>query len=356
MISAPDRRQAVALIQEAVQAGARCAPACTVLNLSVRTYQRWVQEGGPVRVDGRPAAPRPEPRNKLSAEERERILAVCHAPEFASLPPSQIVPRLADQGEYLASESSFYRVLRAADEQHHRGRARAPRTPTPPPRHCARRPCEVWSWDITWLPGPVRGQFFYLYLILDLYSRKIVGWEVYERESAEYGAKVLRRAVLAEGCAGQLHVLHADNGSPQKGSTLRATLEALGIAASYSRPRVSDDNAFSEALFRTCKYRPDYPHGGFDSLEAAREWTLAFVRWYHHAHRHSALRYVTPAERHARRDTAILAAREQVYAAARARHPARWSRGTRNWTPIGEVWLNPVKTPTVSTGPASKAA
>jgi putative transposase len=133
-------------------------------------------------------------------------------------------------------------------------------------------------------------------------------------------------------------------------------LESLGIAASYSRPRVSDDNAFSEALFRTCKYRPDYPHGGFDSLEAAREWALAFVRWYNQEHRHSALRYVTPAERHARRDTPILAAREQVYEAARARHPVRWSRGTRNWTPIGEVWLNPVKTPSVTMAPGLKAA
>jgi transposase InsO family protein len=271
------------------------------------------------------------------------VLEVCHAPEFASLPPSQIVPRLADRGEYLASESSFYRILREAEEQHHRGRARAPRPPAPPPSHCARGPCEVWSWDITWLPGPVRGLFFYLYLILDLYRRKIVGWEVYERESAEYGARVVRRAVLAEGCVGKTVVLHADNGSPQKGSTLRATLEALGVTPSYSRPRVSDDNAYSEALFRTCKYRPEYPQGGFESLEAAREWTLRFVRWYNQEHRHSGIRYVTPAERHAGEDQAILAARDQVYRAAQERHPERWTGPTRNWEPIGAVWLNPVK-------------
>jgi transposase InsO family protein len=128
----------------------------------------------------------------------------------------------------------------------------------------------VWSWDITWLPGPARGLFFYLYLIIDLYSRKIVGWEVHERECAEYAAGVVRRAVLAEGCVDKPLVLHADNGSPQKGSALRTTLEALGVLPSYSRPRVSDDNAFSEAVFRTCKYRPHYPYGGFESLEAAR--------------------------------------------------------------------------------------
>ena len=355
MISAPDRRDAVKLIQEAVAAGARCAPACAAVGLSVRTYQRWVRNGA-VRDDGRPLAKRPEPAHKLSAEERTRVLEVCHRPEFASLPPSQIVPRLADRGEYLASESSFYRILRAADEQHHRGRARAPRTPAPPPRHCARGPCEVWSWDITWLPGPARGLFFYLYLIIDLYSRKIVGFEVHERESAEFGAALVRRAVLAEQCVDRPLVLHADNGSPQKGSALRATLESLGITASYSRPRVSDDNAFSEALFRTCKYRPDYPHAGFATLEAARVWSLAFVRWYNREHRHSAIRYVTPEQRHAGRDLTILATRKQVYEAARERHPARWSQTTRNWDPIGEVWLNPVKIPPLVTKPGRKAA
>jgi integrase-like protein/transposase IS200 family protein len=124
-----------------------------------------------------------------------------------------------------------------------------------------------------------------------------------ERECAEYAAGVVRRAVLAEGCVGKPLVLHADHGSPQQGSALRATLDALGVRPSYSRLRVSDDNAFSEAVFRTCKYRPDYPHGGFESLEAARDWVLQFVRWYHHEHRHSALRYVTPLERHERRDS-----------------------------------------------------
>jgi putative transposase len=343
------------LIQEAVQAGARRAQACAALGLSVRTYQRWIREGE-VKVDGRPLAKRPEPQNKLSAEERARVLEVCHAPEFASLPPSQIVPRLADRGEYLASESSFYRILREVDEQHPRGRARAPRPPTPPPSHCARGPCEVWSWDITWLPGPVRGLFFYLYLILDVYSRKIVGWEVHERESAEYGAQVVRRAMLAEGCIGKTLVLHADNGSPQKGSTLRATLEALGIEPSYSRPRGSDDNAYSEALFRTCKYRPEYPHAGFASLEAAREWTLAFVRWYNHEHRHSGIRYVTPVERHAGDDRAILAARDQLYRAAKERHPERWTGSTRHWEPQREVWLNPVKEPPSASELLLKAA
>ena len=355
MISPPDRRAAVELIDEAVAAGARRAPACETAGITLRTYQRWTREG-PLKLDGRPEAKRPTPRNKLSEDERTQVLEVCHRPEYASLPPSQIVPLLADQGEYLASESSFYRILREADEQHPRGRAQPPRPAAPKPTHCARAPCQVWVWDVTWLKSPIRGAFFYLYLILDLYSRKIVGWEVHTEERAEQAAALVRRAVWAEGCIDQPLVLHADNGGPQKGSTLRATLEALGIEPSYSRPRVSDDNAYAEAIFRTCKYRPSYPAQGFESLGQAREWVLEFVRWYNHAHRHSGIRYVTPVQRHEGAETALLQARQRVYAEAKARHPARWSGPTRDWTPVGEVWLNPQASPPTADDALLKAA
>src|ERR671915_196508 len=215
-------------------------------------------------------------KGKALAEAAAQVLALCHAPAYASLPPGQIVPRWADRGEYRASESSFYRILREADEHHHRGRSRPPRPAAEPPRLVARAPNEVWTWDISWLPGPVKGLFFYLYLIVDLYSRKIVGWEVYARESAEYAAEVVRRAVLAEGCVDQPPVLHADNGSPMKGETLLETLYRLGVATSYSRPRTSNDNPYSEALFRTCKYCPAYPTQGFAGLEEARAWMQQF--------------------------------------------------------------------------------
>ena len=181
MISLPDRQQAVELIQEACRQGARLQPACTELGIDVSTYQRWTR-GEAIKPDGRPLAVRPRPANKLSAAARAEVLALCHESPYASLPPGQIVPRLADEGQYIASESSFYRILREAEEQHHRGRARTPRPAAEPPRRCARAPCQVWTWDISWLPGPVKGLFFDLYLILDLYSRKIVGWEVYECE------------------------------------------------------------------------------------------------------------------------------------------------------------------------------
>jgi transposase InsO family protein len=232
-------------------------------------------------------------------------------------------------------------VLRAAGEQQHRGRAKAPRRHPVPTTHIAHGTCEVWSWDITWLPGPAKGLFFYLYMILDLYSRKIVGWEVFESESAVHSSTVIERAVWAEG--GLLHplVLHADNGSPVKAATLQETLKRLQVTPSYSRPRVSNDNAYSEALFRTCKYVPDFPRDGFVDVLAARAWVSQFVHRYNHEHRHSAIRFVTPVQRHNGEDAAILAERHRLYEQARAAKPERWSGATRNWTPQGPVALNP---------------
>ena len=340
MISAPDRRNAVELIEEARAGGARLEPACKTLGITARTYQRWTC-GGEVDFDGRPGAVRPEPINKLSATERARVLAVCHKPEYASLPPGQIVPSLADQGLYIASESTFYRVLHDVDEQHHRGRSSKPRRKSPPKGYCATGPNQVWTWDITYLPTLIRGLFFYLYMILDVFSRKIVGWEVHHSENSFNAAVLIEKTVWSEGCILNPPVLHADNGSAQKGFTLRAKLEALGISASYSRPRVSNDNPFSEALFRTVKYRPEYPTGGFDLIEAARTWVKRFVFWYNHEHRHSAIRFVTPVKRHSGEDLQILEARRRVYELAKAGSPERWSGNTRNWNYIAEVWLNP---------------
>jgi transposase InsO family protein len=340
MISTPHRQSAIALIDEAVTAGARRAPACAELEISTRTLRRWTKDGQ-IHADQRPLVPRPEPANKLSAAERAAVLEVCNSTEFASLPPSQIVPKLADQGRYLASESSFYRILRADGQQHHRGRAKPPVRRKPPTSYKASAPCEVWTWDITWMPGPVAGMFFYLYMIVDIFSRKIVGWEVHERESAYLAAVLIRQAVLAEGCALRPLVLHADNGSPMKGATMKVTMEKLGITASYSRPRVSNDNPFSEALFRTCKYRPDWPAKGFATKADAQAWVKSFAIWYNAEHLHSAIRFVTPGARHAGHDNATLANRASLYAIARAQNPGRWSGKTRNWQPVGPVWLNP---------------
>ena len=337
MISASDREQAVTLIDDARSAGARLGRACAQIGISRRTYSRWCENEG-VRCDGRPDAIRPTPANKLSGAEYQEIVDTMHRPEFASLPPGQVVPALADrEWRYIASESTFYRTLRARGEQHHRGRAQPPCNAGPPSTHVAHGPNEVWTGDISWLPTRVRGMFFYLYLIVDIYSRKIVAAEVFEAENGVWLSELVRR----EHCITRPPVLHTDNGSPMKGRTFKATLEWLQIRPSYSRPRVSNDNPYSEALFRTCKYRPEYPLDGFADLGAAQAWAAEFVRWYNHEHHHSAIRYVTPGDRHDGRDPEILAHRHAIYEHARQQRPERWSGSTRNWTSIGSVTLNP---------------
>ena len=340
MISTPDRQTATLLIDAAVTAGARRFMACAELELSERTFRRWTRDGQ-VHADQRRFVPRPKPANKLSDDERAAVIEVCNSKEFASLPPGQIVPKLADQGRYLASESSFCRILHADGQQHHRGRAKPPTRRKPPASYKASAPCEVWTWDITWMPGPVLGMFFYLCLIVDIFSRKIVGWEVHESESADLAAALIRQAVLAEGCTLRPLVLHADNGSPMKGATMEVTMEKPGITASCSRPRVSNDNPFSEALFRTCKYRPDRPSKGFATKADAQARVKSSTTWTDGEHLHSAIRFVTPDARHAGRDRATLANRASLYADARAQNPQRWSGKSRNWQPAGSVWLNP---------------
>jgi transposase InsO family protein len=330
---------AIQLIDEAVAAGARVHMACGVLGISSRTLRRWRKAGS--LVDGRKGAARECP-HALTVAEKEQIVELCNHEEFRSLPPSQIVPRLAERGIYLASEASFYRVLREYDQNHRRGRSDPPRTVTKPKAWAATAPNQVWSWDITYLPAAIRGQFYRLYLVLDVYSRMIVGWEVHHEELASHASELISKACLRHHIAKDQLVLHADNGSPMKGATMLATLQKLGVVPSFSRPSVSNDNPYSEAAFRTLKYTPAYPNKPFVDIEAARQWVQHFVDWYNTEHRHSGIRFVTPAQRHEGRDKAILEARAATYEAAKERTPGRWNgRGIRNWTPPGTVWLNP---------------
>lgn len=345
MTNATDRRRIVELVNEARTAGARLRRVCDELGIGLNTYRRWSVQGC---EDQRSHVSRPTPSHALTQSERQAVLHACHRREFASLPPAQIVARLLDDEQtYLASESTFYRILHAAGEQRRRGRQSAPRHKGPPRRHRTDHPNAVWSWDVTYLPTLVRGQFFYLYLIVDIYSRKIVGYEVFESENMANSSQVIQRAVLREQCGHRPLVLHGDNGSAMKGSTIYTKLEELGVTPSHSRARVSNDNACSESLFRTCKYHPAFPATGFTDLTDTRQWVGQFVHWYNEQHRHSEIRYVTPAQRHAGLDHSILARRHALYQAARAHHPARWSGKTRNWQPIGSVWLNPEKETTV---------
>jgi putative transposase len=328
---------AITLINEAVVAGARQAKACEVLGLSPRTLQRWKKQG---LIDQRTQRHH-TPTNKLTAEERQRILAIANSEEFQSQSPKHIVPTLADRGEYVASESSFYRVLRDADMMHHRGKSAAPRQQEKPEGHKATGPNQVWSWDITYCATTIKGIFFYLYLVMDIYSRKIVGWAVHETQLSELSAELLETIYLVEGVQKGQVVLHSDNGSPMKGACMLATLQQLEIVPSFSRPSVSNDNAYSESLFKTLKYRPTYPAKPFEDLEALKAWVKMFVDWYNNHHKHSGIQYVTPNQRHNGEDEAILQQRSAVYQDAREQNPSRWSKGIRDWSHKKEVWLNP---------------
>lgn len=325
-------------LKEATEAGARLSKACKIVGVSVRSVQRWkhAPDGGQDQRKG----PNRRPKNALSDTERKKVLQTANCPEYRDLSPRQIVPKLAENGEYLASESTFYRLLAQQGQLTHHQGSTAPKKRSKP-RLAAHGPNKIWTWDITYLRSDVRGRFFYLYLVLDMYSRKIVGWTVEECESMELSSALLEQACKQLRVDPKGVVLHSDNGGPMKGSIMLATLQRLGIVASFSRPSVSDDNPYSEALFRTLKYRPEYPSKPFTSVEDARNWVAAFVTWYNTEHLHSAIRFVTPDDRHFGREQQVLARRKQTYEKAQHRNPERWSGATRNWQPVGPVYLNP---------------
>jgi len=327
------------MVREAQASGARRHASCALLEVSLRTVERWEkapdkgdQRRGPVRGCG----------HALSEQEKQAIVKVSSCPEYRDQSPWQIVARLADAGQYLGSESSFYRVLKQNDLLSHRHDSK-PRVHHRPKDLTARNPNQVWSWDITYLNSPIRGAYYYLYLVEDIFSRMIVGWTIEEVESADHGSRLIDRICQEQGIAkGQL-TLHSDNGGPMTGATMVATLERLGVLPSLSRPSVSDDNPYSESLFKTLKYRPSYPDRAFSGIDEARAWVSRFVRWYNTEHLHSAIRFVTPGCRHLGLDPAILARRSVVYEKAKRRNPRRWSGQTRDWSPITEVFLNPKK-------------
>lgn len=356
-MTGPQQRETLmSLIDEACAAGARLEEACAQIGFSGRTVQRWRHPAGRCgdrRVKG--LHKRAEPGNKLSEAERAAAIAVLNGDEFKNLPPSQIVPRLADQGRYIASESTLYRLLHQAGQMRHRRLERAPQKRTKPRALTATRPDQVFCWDITYLPTCVRGIHLYLYLFVDLFSRKIVGWQVFDSESAEQAAGLLQDICARHGIAAGQLVVHSDNGSPMKGETMLATMQRLGVAPSRSRPSVSNDNPYSESLFRTLKYRPELPVKPFENLLQARRWATALVRWYNEEHRHSAIGFVTPNQRHAGQDVTLLANRGDVYELARRANPRRWSKHTRNWRYVHQVNLNP-ETPNKEINPYKEAA
>jgi putative transposase len=300
-------------------------------------YRRARRLAGPVLV--RIAPPRPTPARALDEAERTTVLAKLHEPRFVDLAPAQVHATLLDEGTYLCSQRTMHRIL--ANE--HESGERRPLRRHPPaavPRIVATAPNQVWTWDITKLLGPVRGVSFALYVVLDLFSRFVVGWTIARRELASIAEALLRTTCEKHGVrTGQL-TIHSDRGPQMTAQPVAFLFGDLGVTASLSRPRVSNDNPFSEAQFKTTKYRPDYP-GRFDSLHHARSWARTFFAWYNTEHRHSSIAMLTPEDVFLGRAAAILEARRRILHAAYDAHPERFVRGRPEPPALPtEVWIN----------------
>jgi len=328
-----EREEITGYITDAVNSGARKNKACKITGLTLRTLQRWekYQDG-----DKRPGFKRISPQ-ALSEEEKEKIIEISTQNEYKDMSPNEIVPVLAEKGEYYGSESSFYRILKKRNLLKHRSDCKVSKPRNKPEELKATGPNQVYSWDITYLRTCIKGVFFYLYLFMDVWSRMIVGWTVEENEDGEIASGIIKKICKEQGIKSVY--LHSDNGGPMKCGTMLATLHWLGVVPSFSRPSVSNDNPFSESLFKTLKYRPSFPKK-FDSLEEAKAWVEEFVKWYNEKHHHSATKYVTPKQRHYGEDILILQKRKATYIAAKNKRPDRWSGHIRNWNRIKEVYLN----------------
>lgn len=315
--------------------------ACALLGVPrshyYRARQRAASEG-----DSCPepqARPRPPSWRALGEDERARVLEVLRSERFADLAPREVYATLLDEGTYLCHWSTMYRLLRQVRES--RRRRDHPRQGYRKPELLAKRPKQLWSWDITKLKGPATWTYFYLYVIIDVFSRYVVGWMLATCESA-----ALAEALIAETCAregiepGQL-TIHADRGSSMRSKEVAQLLVDLGVEKSHSRPYVSNDNPFSEAAFKTAKYHPSTPER-FGSQEDARVWAQGLFAWYNYEHHHTSLALLTPAQVHQGLTSRVLAARKRVLAAAYAKHPERFVRGEPSpAAPPNEVWINP---------------
>lgn len=341
MITLEQRKEIFELCDEATTSGARQHKACEIIGIHPKTIQRW-KKPDQLLDDGRITRVF-TPTNKITQEERQQILSIVNSVEFSAMTPNQIVPVLAERGEYTASERTFYRVLKEENQLTHRQASKPKTSRSKPDALSATQAGQLLSWDITYLKTNVLGQFFYLYLFMDIFSRKIVGWQIHERESSQHASDIVRDIAQREGYKKDQVDIHSDNGSPMKGATLLATFQNLGITPSYSRPSVSNDNPYSESLFKTVKYCPYYPSKPFSDIQQARQWMSQFTDWYNHQHRHSSINYVTPAQRHTGLDKAILEMRIETYEAAKEKHPQRWTSKTRDWRRQEVVTLNPDK-------------
>lgn len=336
MTLAEDKQLILSLIENAVSDRARKTKVCEMLGVPMRTTQRWEKS-----VEDKRKYRLFEPKNKLTKKEQEDVINVCCEERFVDKSPNEIVPILAEEGIYIASSSTMYRLLKAEKMINHREDTQSKKKNNKVEELVATGPNQVWSWDITYLRTCIKGVFFYLYLFLDVWSRKIVLWDIFEEQTSENARDLMTRLNLSgKSDLKDIH-LHSDNGSPMKGATFLATLQWLGIIPSFSRPSCSNDNPYSESLFKTIKYKINFPKS-FESIEDAKNWFTGFVEWYNNEHRHSGINYVTPNQRHTGEDVNILEIRKQTYELAKKRNPARWIQNKiRNWDWKEVEVLNP---------------
>lgn len=323
----------VQYIQEAMADGARVKKACECLHISYRSYLRW--KNGQTK-DGRKGAVKHVPR-KLSIEEEQVFLKEANSKEFRDKTPGQIVATLLERGIYYASERTLYRILKKHKALGHRRNSRAPVKSKKPQELVADAPNQVWTWDITWLPTSIKGIFLFAYVIIDIFSRKIVGWSVEDEESPELAKALFRRTLQVQ--KNKPKFVHADNGGPMKGLSLVAFLTTLQVNLSYNRPRVSNDNPFIESFFGSMKNHVKYPKC-FQDIESSRRWFADFIHWYNNLHQHSGIGYVTPEQRHTGQDLEILDTRQRTLEIAAKENPQRFVKGPRNLLISRRVILN----------------
>ena len=312
-------------------------PICDALGVSRASYYRELKP----RVEG-PARPHPAPARSLSNDERQQVLNVLRSERFVDKAPGEIAATLLDEGIYHCSVRTMYRILNDVKEvRERRNQLRHPQYKKP--ELLATAPNQVWSWDITKLKGPAKWTYFYLYVIIDIFSRYVVGWLVASKESAALAKRLISETCERQGIDKDQLTLHADRGSPMKAKLMVQLLADLGVVKSHSRPYVSDDNPFSESQFKTLKYRPDFPES-FGSQEDSRTFLTTFFDWYNNDHRHSGINMLTPAALHYGLAEEILEQRKSVMQQAFLAHPERFLKGTPKVAPLPEaVWINPPK-------------
>ena len=307
--------------------------ACEALGLARATFYRRRRPKTGQRQ------PRPAPARALSEAERSEVFEVLCSPRFADRAPAEVYATLLDEGVYLCSERTMYRIL-ADNKAVRERRAQRSHPNHPKPEVVARAPNKVWSWDITRLLGPEKWQYFYLYVILDIYSRYVTGWMVAERETAGLAGRLIEESCLKHGVQPRVLTLHSDRGSPMTGKCTAQLLADLGVTQSLSRPRISNDNPYSEAQFKTVKYHPGFP-GRFGSIEDAKDFCRDFFTWYNAEHRHGGIGLLTPGQVHFGRAPEVIRQRQDVLAAAYTARPDRFVAGPPSAAELAaEVWIN----------------